>query len=152
MLPHLLFGATLLAAAVVFAQLEVQIEGGRGWASGLPSWRIENRWTRILLGDRVLTGYHLYMHLFVVILLHLPFALSLMAPSWPAELRILAFLILFWVLEDFLWFVFNPEFGLGRFTRRHAWWHAQSWWWIMPREYWIFTPVGIALYALSWSA
>ena len=46
--------------------------------------------------------------------------------------------------------VFNPAYGLWRFTREHAWWHAPSWWGIMPREYWVFTPVGIGLYAASW--
>jgi len=149
-MPHLLFGVALLAAATVLARLEIEIEGARGWASGLPTWRVENRWTRLLLGSRALTGYHLYLHLFVLLLLHLPFALSLVPPSWAAELRLLAFLVLFWILEDFLWFVLNPRFGLSRFTRAHVWWHAQSWWGFMPREYWIFLPVGLALYLVSW--
>lgn len=151
MLPHLLFLATLLAAASLFALLEIQIEGSSGWASGLPTWRVESRWTRWLLGSRALTGYHLYVHLFLFLLLHLPFALSLAPPGWSAELRILAFWVLFWVLEDYLWFVFNPRYGARGFNPQQAWWHAPSWWWIMPREYWIFTPVGLLLYLASWS-
>lgn len=147
---HLAFAGTVLAAALTFALLEIQIEGSRGWAAGLPTWRVENRWTRIFFGRRALTGYHLYVHLFLGVLVHLPFALGFAAFSWRGEARIAAFLVLFWILEDFLWFVLNPAFGVGRFTPEHAWWHAPSWWWIMPREYWIFAPMAVALYAWSW--
>lgn len=145
-----IFLATLLAAAAVFALLEIEIEGGEGWASDLPTWRLENRWTHLFLGSRALTGYHLYAHLFVLLLLHLPYLIGLLPPSWSAELRILSFLVLFWIAEDFLWFVLNPRYGLSRFTRKDAWWHAPSWWGFMPREYWIFTPVGAALYVASY--
>lgn len=146
---HLLFFAALTGTAFVFARLEVEIEGRAGWATGLPTWRIENRWTRRLLGHRVLTGYHLFSHLFVLFLAHSPYALALVPPSIDAELRILAFLVLFWTLEDFLWFVVNPAFGLRRFRREVVGWHAASWWWIMPREYWFMVPLGLALYTLS---
>lgn len=146
---HVLFAVALLALAGAFAQLEIEIEGQEGWAAALPTWRLENRWTRLFLGSRALTGYHLWVHVFILLVLHLPFALSLIPPSWAAELRIVAFLVLFWILEDFLWFVLNPAYGLGRFTREDARWHAPSWWGFMPREYWIFTPVGVALYVAS---
>ncbi len=147
---HLVFAGTLVAAAAFFALVEIQVEGSAGWAAALPTWRLENRWTRLLLGSRALTGYHLYVHLFVLVAVHLPYGLGLAAPSWAAEARIVAFLVLFWVLEDFLWFVLNPAYGLRRFTPEHAAWHAPSWWWIMPREYWVLTPAALALYAWSW--
>jgi hypothetical protein len=96
------------------------------------------------------TGYHLFIHIFVLLLAHLPFALSLVPFSLGAELRILSFLILFWLVEDYLWFVLNPAFGWRRFRREEIWWHAPNWWWIMPRDYWLFGPLGLFLYALSW--
>lgn len=151
MLTHGLFLLVLLAAAASFALLEIQIEGRAGWAADLPTWRLDNRWTRLLMGSRALTGYHLYVHLFILVLVHLPYALRFVDPSLAAEARILAFLILFWILEDFLWFVFNPAFGIGGFKREQVPWHAAAWWGIMPREYWIFTPLGVALYLWSWS-
>lgn len=147
---HIAFMMFLLAAAASFAQLEIQIEGGAGWAAKLPTWRYESRWTRRLLGDRPLTGYHVYCHLFVLVLLHLPFGLQLADWSPRAEARIAAFLILFWILEDFLWFVLNPRYGVRGFTRQRVTWHQAAWWWIMPREYWIFLPAGLALYIWSW--
>lgn len=149
---HVWFWSTTVLAAWVFAQLEVQIEGDAGWARDLPTWRIENQWTRRFFSSRPLTGYHLYVHLFVLIAVHLPYGLGFAAPSWRAEARILAFLVLFWVLEDFLWFVVNPRFGVRRFRPEHAWWHAPTWWWIMPRDYWMFIPVGLALYGFGFLA
>lgn len=150
-MPHVVFIAALLLVSAAFARLEIEIEGDSGWASGLPTWRLENRWTRALLGGRPLTGYHTWAHIFVALLLHLPYALSLASPGWAYELRILSFLILFWIVEDFLWFLLNPAFGIRRFTRDGAPWHAGSWWGFMPREYWIFLPLAIVLYVTSWS-
>lgn len=146
---HIAFFALLAAASAAFALLEIQIEGSEGWARGLPTWRFENRWTRRLLGARAITGYHVYVHVFVLLMAHLPYAIAPQLVGWDAELRILAFLALFWVLEDFLWFVFNPAFGLRRFAAEHVWWHARSWWGAMPRDYWIFLPLGGLLYILG---
>jgi hypothetical protein len=143
---HILFWAGLLAASTLFALLEVQIEDGSGWAANLPTWRYERAWTRRVLGARAITGYHLYFQLFIALMAHLPYLLGAAPFSWPLELRILSFLVLFWVLEDFLWFVLNPAFGLRRFRRELIWWHAPNWWGIMPRDYWLFLPVGLALY------
>jgi hypothetical protein len=147
---HLAFLAYLFLASLVFALLEVQIEGEAGWARNLPTWRYENRITRALLGHRPITGYHLYMHLLVIALVHAPFALGLLESSLAGELRILAFLVLFWVVEDFLWFVVNPAWGFRHFRQDRIRWHALHWWGMMPRDYWIFMPIGVVLYAASW--
>lgn len=149
MLLHVSFAASIVFTSLLFALLEIEIEGTEGWARRLPTWRISSRWTRLLFGARAITGYHLYSQLFLVTVLHLPYALGLVEPSWRAELRILSFLLLFWVVEDFLWFVVNPAYGIRRFRPEHIWWHAPNWWWIMPRDYWLFIPLGITLYILS---
>lgn len=147
---HILFFTFLLAAATLFALLEIQIEGAAGWAAELPAWRFQNRWTRRFLGSRPLTGYHVYFQLFLLLLLHLPYGLSLLRPSLTAELRIISFGLLFWIVEDFLWFVLNPDYGLRAFRRDRIPWHAATWWWFMPRDYWIFAPLGLAAYVASW--
>jgi hypothetical protein len=146
---HMGFVVAVLGCALVAALMEVQIEGEAGWASGLPTWRFENRLSRALLGNRVITGYHVYIHLLVLLLVHLPFLLGLAAWSWPAEFRVLAFVVLFWLVEDFLWFMVNPAYGVGAFRRSGIWWHSASWWGPLPRDYWIFLPVGVGLYLLS---
>lgn len=147
---HVLFFGLLLAAATAFALLEVQIEGADGWARALPTWRIRNRWTERFLGGRDVTGYHVWIHAVVLLLVHLPYAVVPGSVGLATELRILAFLVLFWILEDFLWFVVNPRFGLRRFRPQHVPWHAPNWWGPMPRDYWIFTPIGAVLYLVSW--
>ncbi len=148
---HALFLVLLVLSALFFALLEIQIEGAHGWASSLPTWRYQSHWTRAVLGNRSITGYHVFFQLFVLCLLHVPYALTSAPFSLALELRIFAFGLLFWVVEDFLWFVFNPAFGLRGFNPDRAWWHAANWWWIMPRDYWLFTPLAALLYLLSYS-
>jgi hypothetical protein len=97
-LVHAVFAALLLLTSVFFAQLEIQIEGTAGWASSLPTWRIDNRWTRILMGNRPLTGYHMYFHLFMFTVMHAAYAVAPGSFSLATELRILSFLMLFWVV------------------------------------------------------
>jgi hypothetical protein len=149
-LPQLLSICYLILVAVVFARLEIQIEGPNGWAAELPTWRIQNRWTRLFYGSRPLTGYHLWMLIFVLAMVHAPVALEPSIFSGGLELRIISFYILFFLVEDFLWFVMNPAFGIRRFRREHIWWHAPSWWWVMPRDYWVYGLIGLCLYAASW--
>jgi len=145
-----LFIIYLIAMAVVFARLEIQIEGSHGWAEKLPTWRIDNRWTKIFYGARPLTGYHFWMQVFVLCMVHAPVALQPSIWTWGLELRIASFYILFFLVEDFLWFVLNPAYGIRRFRREHIWWHAPSWWWVMPRDYWVYGLLGVFTYAMSW--
>jgi hypothetical protein len=151
MINHLIFFIFLLLSAGFYSNIEIQIEGNQGWAAGLPTWRIENRLTKFLLGSKPLTGYHLFFLLFIITIAHLPYGLQIAPFSLQNELRILSFIILFFIVEDFLWFVMNPAFGINKFKAENVWWHDRHWWWIMPREYWIFGPVGLALYILSYT-
>jgi hypothetical protein len=146
---HLLFFGALIALSSLLAALEVQIEGPHGWAAKLPTWRINNRFTQSILSGRPLTGYHVYLFTFVFIFVHLPFLIGLTSWSVAGELHVLSFNFLFWILEDFLWFIFNPAFGLKKFTHHDVWWHAPTWWWIAPRDYWTMTALGLILYVVS---
>ena len=140
------FFAFLFMTAALFALVEIQIEGPHGWAEKLPTWKVDHAITRFLLGGKALTGYHFYVLLFVFLMLHFPVLGGFVKWSAAFEVRTIAFQILFWVLEDFLWFVLNPAFGLKRFTRADAWWHSKNWLWIMPGEYWFAIPAGVILY------
>jgi len=125
-----------------FAKLEIAIEGDAGWAANLPTWRIEHHWLLDLFwGGREMTGYHAWAFSLVALFFHFPLIFSGDC-SWPTEQRALACIMLFWVSEDFLWFVLNPAFGLRRFAKTHAGWH-RHWWLGAPIEYWIFTPLGL---------
>lgn len=143
---YLILGLFVIAAAFTFARVEIEIEGPHGWAESLPTWRISNRWTKIFYGNRPLTGYHLWLQIFVFMMAQSPFALHFAPWSWSGELRVVGFVIVFFIIEDFLWFVLNPAYGIRRFRAQHIWWHAPNWWWFMPRDYWLFFVLGCAIY------
>ena len=142
---HVLFFGSVIVLAYLFAKVEIEIEGGAGWAANLPTWRLQNRWTDLVYGGRPLTGYHLWVQSFVLAFMHMPYAVGL-PWSWANEGKIVAFMVLFWIAEDFLWFVVNPAFGIRKFRYEHIWWHQKSWWGIAPREYFVAGTLAIALY------
>jgi hypothetical protein len=131
-----------------FAMTEIQIEGANGWACALPTWRIEKHWLLdIFWGGRPMTGYHAWIFPFMFLVFHLPHVVG-GAFSWHKEARCLGALMLFWIFEDFLWFVFNPCYGLAKFSPQFIPWH-KHWMIGMPSDYLIFTCVGCLL--LGWS-
>ncbi len=131
--------------------MEIQIEGPNGWAAGLPTWRIEHGgflqdW---FWGGRPLTGYHVWIFAFMALVFHLPLFLDgCFTPR--REIRILGCLMLFWIIEDFIWFVLNPAFGLAKFNPANVPWHKH---WIlgMPTDYPLFLCIGILLLAFSYT-
>lgn len=62
---------------------------------------------------------------------------------------VLAFFFAFWILEDFLWFVLNPAFGLAKFTPAHVPWH-KHWLLGVPADYLSTTAIGALLVSLSY--
>lgn len=133
-----------------FAMTEIQIEGADGWACALPTWRIEKHWLLdIFWGGRAMTGYHAWVFSFMFLAFHLPQVVN--GRFFPAlELRCLGSLMLFWIIEDFLWFVMNPCYGLAKFGPQHVPWHKH---WLMgvPTDYLVFAGIGISLIIASFA-
>lgn len=140
--------AWVLLLAYFFAQIEIVIEGGAGWAANLPTWRIEEHWLLdIFWGSRPMTGYHAWAFPFIALFFHFP--LFFMGHwSWQAECRVLGCIMLFWIAEDFLWFVLNPAFGLARFHAAAIPWH-KHWLWLAPVDYWFYSACMIVMLWLS---
>jgi hypothetical protein len=141
-----LFFVVLLA--YFFAMVEIQIEGDAGWGAGLPTWRIEQHWLLDLLwGGRAMTGYHAWVFPFITLMFHFPLVL-LDQWSWLLEAKVIACIIVFWIAEDYMWFVFNPAFGWRRFSPVHATWHKH---WVAgaPIEYWLFSVLAAILLRLA---
>jgi len=137
----------VLIAAILFAKLEIEIEGPHGWAEKLPTWRIEHHFLLDwLFGGRPLTGYHVWTFVFVLFLFHLPFFWS---GTWAghAELNVLGGYVLFWLLEDMLWFILNPHYGWTKFTKENVWWHKR-WALGVPVDYWVAGALALALLIL----
>lgn len=132
-----------------FAQTEIQIEGGAGWAANLPTWRIEQHWLLdIFWGGRAMTGYHAWIFPFIALFFHFP--LFFMGHwSWRAQCRVLACIMLFWIVEDFLWFALNPAYGIERFHAAAIPWH-KHWLWRAPVDYWVYSAAMLALLSVSY--
>ncbi len=146
---HLIFLVAWVALlGLFFAMTEIQIEGAHGWAASLPTWRIEKHWLLdIFWGGRAMTGYHAWVFPFMLLAFHLPIAIT-GTFSWRLEARCLGSLMLFWIIEDFLWFLLNPAYGLAKFTPQSIPWHMH-WLLGMPVDYLVFAATGGAL--LTWS-
>ncbi|RZI42996.1 hypothetical protein EGT07_09055 [Herbaspirillum sp. HC18] len=140
--------AWVILLAFFFAQIEIQIEGGAGWATNLPTWRIEKHWLLdIFWGGRAMTGYHAWVFPFIALFFHFPL-FFIGHWSWRAEFRIIACVMLFWIVEDFLWFVLNPAYGLERFHEHAIHWH-KHWLWLAPVDYWFYAGMLFLLFWLS---
>jgi len=148
MISSMIYLGFVLVVAFFFAKLEIQIEGDAGWAQNLPTWRVEKHpLLDVFLGGRPLTGYHAWAFSTVFLLFHAPFFFG-GGFSLQAEAKVLGGYAIFWLVEDFLWFVLNPAFGVKRFTREHIWWHKR-WFLGLPQDYWIWgTPALTALLVL----
>ena len=129
----LLFGYALL-----FALVEIEIEGKDGWAMNLPTWyRRKPFYARVyalLLSGKPLTGYHAVMFFIPFVSFHVGLAFD-QPWSWGLEARVIASYLVWNVTWDFLWFVLNPHFGWVRFRRGKIWWHSGVWIGRVPIDY-----------------
>jgi hypothetical protein len=135
--------------AFILAEWEIQIEGQDGWAAKAPGWRIEKGWLMKISGGRPVTGYHFYMTVFLVALVHL--TLFFTAWTWRLECLLLGFYTAMVLIEDFLWFLLNPHFGLKKFRPGQIWWH-KTWWGPVPSLYWFLGPLAGVLIWLGSSS
>lgn len=144
----IVFYSLVLWIGFVFAKLEIMIEGEHGWAEKLPAWRLPKNHilSKLFSGGRELTGYHVWVHVFVFSMLHLVYIFEL--PTLSTEMTLWAFLFYIWVVEDFLWFVLNPAFGVRKFKKKHIAWHP-NWWLFAPIDYFVFLPLATLLYWLA---
>lgn len=135
----------LLIIASIHALWEIEIEGKCGWARKLPTFRI-NVFFRKLLGGKPLTGYHLYMLLIFQFLFH---GIYLFIPfTWATECNLQATMSIYWILEDILWFIFNPHYTFRRFRRKQIEWHKR-WLGPLPLSYWTGLLISTVLFLIG---
>jgi len=112
----------MIILAFFHSHQETEIEGKAGWARHLPTFRINIFITKFLLAKEI-TGYHLYMLLMFLTIFHLP--LLFVPFNIKNELIILGLINYYWVVEDFLFFVVNPHYGIKRFKKEYISWHKR---------------------------
>jgi len=147
-------GHTLLLFFYAFglAAIEIEIEGGVGWAERLPTWYLKRgkvgRVYGIVMGQRPLTGYHVYAFTIPMLILHLPYVMGV---DWTfaRELITIATYFVLAVVWDYLWFVMNPAYTVARFKRGNVWWFEVPWIWRFPLDYYLSVALSVALAALA---
>lgn len=133
-------GVFIVLFALVYAWIEIEIEGPNGWAKQLPT------------PQKVLAHLSLY-HVYMVVLAALVIGGVLyyrekMTESsekiWIRGLKILGefifLLILFFLAQDFLWFVMNPSYTVLRYSKAFVPWHSH---WILGVP--LFNYIGLAM-------
>ena len=90
----------------------------------------------LAMGQRPLTGYHVFAFTIPLVIVHLPFAFGL---DWSlsAELSQLAIYFALAVIWDYIWFVMNPAYTVRRFRRGNVWWFQVPWIWRFPLDYYM---------------
>jgi hypothetical protein len=142
----------LFAWAFGLAGIEIEIEGGYGWAERLPTWYrkrgLVGRGYGVVMGRRPLTGYHVYAFTIPLLILHLPFAAGV-EWSLAGELRTIATFFALAVVWDYLWFVLNPAYTVRRFERGKVWWFDVPWIWRFPLDYYLGVLLSAVLAGLA---
>jgi len=139
----------LFLISLVFAGLEIQIEGKNGWAGNLPTWRpAETGWLskiyRKILFGKDITGYHLLIFTLLLVILHYPYFTGQIW-SFSQESATLSLFFLMTIVWDFLWFIMNPNYGILHFRPEYIWWH-KKWLLGLPVDYWIGLAASALLY------
>ena len=117
--------------AMVFAAVEIEVEGKHGWAEKSSTWfRTKGLAAKIygvFMGGKPLTGYHLFMFFLPLLVFHSHFVMGV---PWMLAQEFLVFAMYFaWLPTwDFLWFALNPSYGVRKFKKQNVWWHARSHW------------------------
>ena len=135
----------LIILAAFHAKMELMSEGKMGWGLKFPCWRVNNALTQLLLGKE-LSGYHFYMCLTFLLLFHSPFLFITFNLS--NELFIMGFYFLYWIVEDFLWFIESKHYGLRNFKKGRIYWHKRFFGGL-PVSYWTGIIIGTILLILG---
>ncbi|HEX4047691.1 MAG TPA: hypothetical protein VH309_07655 [Elusimicrobiota bacterium] len=106
-------GLALFALCWLLARVEIEIEGDKGWAASLPTWRWGPDWWLDLTNGKEVTGYHLWLTLFLVAVFHLPLVFAGFSRAlWS---KCVSSYLLTTAVWDLQWFAWNPAWGLARF-------------------------------------
>lgn len=145
----------LFGYALLFAAVEIEIEGPHGWAERLPTWfRVTPLYARfygLFMRGKPLTGYHLVMFVLPLWSFHLGFVGGV---PWSAagEATTLSAYVVWVLIWDLLWFVLNPRFGWKRFRRHQVWWHGRTWIGRFPVDYYSALATSFVLAAAGYFA
>ena len=136
----------MLILAYFHAKQETEIEGKAGWARHLPTFRINIFITKFILAKEI-TGYHIFLLLMYITIFH---GIYLFQPyALKTELIIFGLLNWYFVIEDFLFFVVNPHYGIKKFRKGYISWHKRWIFNFIPISYAVGIIIGTSLLLLG---
>lgn len=106
-------GLALFALCHILARVEIEIEGPHGWAVTLPTWRWGPEWFLDLTNGKEVTGYHVWLSLFLIGMFHLPLVFAGFSRALWAKCA--SSYLLTTCTWDLQWFAWNPAWGLRKF-------------------------------------
>ena len=112
-----------LIFSLLYSLIEIEIEGKYGWMEKAYSVGV------LEAGGKNFTLYHIYMILVLILIYAYVTDLKMNSKS----IGVFIFHItLFLLLEDFLWFVFNPYYTIKKYNKNINWHSNQKWLFGMP--------------------
>ncbi len=103
----------IISYATLWAAMEVEIEGpDGGWAKNLPTSKFFNTH---------FTWYHIIMNTIVLLTMYRSFYKNTIMSK-------LFYTTAWFFVEDYLWFMINPGFGIKKYTKQDIWWHGKQNW------------------------
>ena len=108
----------VLLLATLWAWMEVEIEGKHGWAQQLPTACAFWGWT----------WYHVSMNFIILIVLYRSLRSVQFEQGCTSLIYFALYTVAWFVVEDVLWFVLNPSFGIKHYTVAGIPWHASKPW------------------------
>lgn len=127
----------VLLSSFVYSLIEIELEGKDGWMTKIPTANI------VYFGGKYLTLYHVYMIFMIIIGVCFQNRMEFTINSF---LHSASYVFLFLLLEDILWFVFNPYFTIKRYRKGIVWWHSsQPWIFGMPLHNYTISGLNIVL-------
>jgi hypothetical protein len=141
-------GLFLFALCWLLAKVEIEIEGGSGWAATLPTWRWEPEWWLNLSNGKAVTGYHLWLSLFLVAVFHLPMVYAGFSRALWAKCA--SSYLLTTAAWDLQWFAWNPAWGFKKFRAAPIPWFRRKLFGF-PADYYAAVAASAAASWLLWS-
>lgn len=150
-----MFGQALFwfVLCLMFSFLEIEIEGKHGWAKKLPTWRSRRGivacvFSRVMQG-KPLTGYHKFLFIIFLMIFCIPLVYAPEFRTWSGMFTIPSMFLSWAIMEDFLWFVFNPHYTIAHFRQDRVEWHKDDYWvgGLVPLGYFMAVSISVSFAA-----
>lgn len=141
-------GLALFLVCWFLARTEIEIEGAHGWAVTLPTWRWGPDWFTDLTNGKDVTGYHVWISLFLIAVFHMPLVFAGFSRALWAKCA--SSYLLTTSAWDLQWFAWNPAWGLKKFRVTPIPWFRRKLFGF-PVDYYAAVAGSAALTWLIWS-